>query len=38
MRRFANIEGIDKAKPKAEPRESKLLLNIISLMVGIAAR
>jgi hypothetical protein len=37
MRRFASIEGIDKAKPKAEPRETKLLLNIISLKVRIAA-
>jgi hypothetical protein len=35
--RLAGIEGIDKAKCKAEPRESKLLLNIINLIVGIAA-
>jgi hypothetical protein len=35
--RFAGIEGMDKAKRKPEPRESKVLLNIISLTVGIAA-
>jgi hypothetical protein len=29
--RFAGIEGIDKAKRKLELRESKALLNIISL-------
>ena len=29
--RFASIEGIEKAKRKLEPQESKALLNIISL-------
>ena len=37
--RFTSIEGIDEAKRKPEPRESKALLNIISLrLVALGMR